>query len=168
MHRYNKIIRLFYVLPFILVVCLMGCRHVSVPQVFQEVKQLPRIEPDYSDIVIPPNIAPLNFIIHEPGLKHIVKIHSTNGEPITIVANDAKVIIPIRYWKKLLNENLGQKVIFDIYIQKEKNQWDRFNSLFVEVAHETIDSFLAYRMFEPQYEYYHEMGLYQRNLENYW
>ena len=33
----------------------------------------PKIEPDYSGVTIPPNIAPLNFIIKEQGSAYFVK-----------------------------------------------------------------------------------------------
>ncbi|MCK4284398.1 MAG: hypothetical protein KAX44_08785, partial [Candidatus Brocadiae bacterium] len=42
----------------------------------------PHIRPDYADTVIPPNIAPLNFCVAEPGVEYHVKIHSMRGEPI--------------------------------------------------------------------------------------
>jgi hypothetical protein len=30
---------------------------------------LPRLAPDYVGVVIPPNLAPLNLVIQEPGLE---------------------------------------------------------------------------------------------------
>ena len=41
-----------------------------------------RIHPDYSAAVIPPNIAPLNFLIQEPGVAFCAQITSEHGEPI--------------------------------------------------------------------------------------
>ena len=38
------------------------------------VSRPPHISPDYRDILIPPNIAPLNFAIHEPGTRFQVRI----------------------------------------------------------------------------------------------
>ena len=35
----------------------------------------PRIHPDYCDLVIPPNIAPLNFRIDESGELFFVRVH---------------------------------------------------------------------------------------------
>ena len=44
--------------------------------------RLPRIRPDCAGIVIPPNIAPLNFVVDEPGVRYYVEIRSERGEPL--------------------------------------------------------------------------------------
>ena len=44
----------------------------------------PKIEPDYSDITIPPNIAPLNFIIKEEGSGFKAEVTSSDGYIISI------------------------------------------------------------------------------------
>lgn len=165
MSRYYKIMHLFSFLLLIPVACRIQSGNISVPQDCREIMRPPRIDPDYSDIVILSNIAPLNFMIHEPGLQHVVHIHSLNGKPITIGADQAQVMIPVQHWKKLLHENIGQRVVMDIYVLHEKDQWSHFNSLSISVAREKIDAFLTYRLIEPQYEYYGKMGIFQRNLE---
>lgn len=43
--------------------CLAGP---DLPAEYAAVGRLPRIRPDYSEIVIPPNIAPLNFWLRSP------------------------------------------------------------------------------------------------------
>jgi len=53
---------------------LSGCRQTSINS-FRQRPHPPRIEPDYSDVVIPPNIAPLNFVIQEEGDSYFVVIH---------------------------------------------------------------------------------------------
>lgn len=50
----------------------------------------PRISPDYVDVTIPPNIAPLNFVIHEPGQRYLVRIQSTQGRPIEIASRSVR------------------------------------------------------------------------------
>ena len=54
-------------------------RAVAEPAEWTAVKRLPRIRPDYSGIVVPPNIAPLNFLVEEPGLEYRVQIHAAAG-----------------------------------------------------------------------------------------
>jgi hypothetical protein len=53
-----------------------------------------RIEPDYSGIVIPPNIAPLNFSVREPGQEYFIKIRSKNGDAIRIQNSSGKIQNP--------------------------------------------------------------------------
>jgi len=66
-----------------------------------------QIQPDYCDTVIPPNIAPLNFLIREPGSQYYVKIHSEQGDPVEIAGRSPKIRIPPAPWRKLL-ESLRQ------------------------------------------------------------
>jgi len=56
----------------------------------------PNIIPDYSNIVIPHNIAPLNFRIFEKGQTYRVKIHSNRGAAIGIVSKTGLIHIPLR------------------------------------------------------------------------
>ncbi len=48
------------------------------------VNRLPQIRPDYAGCVIPPNIAPLNFLVEEPAAQYHVRISSKRGEGIEI------------------------------------------------------------------------------------
>ena len=50
------------------------------------------IDPDYSGTVIPPNIAPLNFIVKEPGTRYYVKISSKEGKKIEISGNSLRYL----------------------------------------------------------------------------
>ena len=43
--------------------------------------ELPRLFPDYVGVTVPPNIAPLNFSIQEPGASYRVELRSINGPP---------------------------------------------------------------------------------------
>ena len=67
----------------------------------KNINRLPRISPDYSGIVIPPNIAPLNFRIMEKGLSYRVKISSANQAPLILMSEHSNIYIPIKSWKKL-------------------------------------------------------------------
>src|ERR1035437_9099502 len=51
---------------------------------FKQSSEYPKIFPDYSDIVLPPNIAPINFEIKEPGNRFLVKLYSKNKTAITL------------------------------------------------------------------------------------
>ena len=44
---------------------LVGCASPSVPETFTETNRLPKIYPDYTDVTIPINIAPLTFQLDE-------------------------------------------------------------------------------------------------------
>jgi hypothetical protein len=128
---------------------------------------LPRLSPDYVGVVIPPNIAPMNFVIQEPAERYYVKISSAKGKAIILRDNSAKVIIPTRAWKRLLNANRGNDLQIDIAMRDKDKTWSRFPTIVNPIAKEEIDSYLAYRLITPAYNNWRIMGLYQRNLETF-
>jgi len=125
------------------------------------------ISPDYADAVIPPNIAPLNFVIQEEGLHYFVKISSEQGEPIEVFSRTPKIIIPHKYWRRLLSGNTGKELYFDIFIKRSNGQWERTAPITNKIAAENIDPFLVYRKIYPAHSFWQDMGIYQRNLENF-
>lgn len=126
-----------------------------------------RIRPDYCDVTIPPNIAPMNFIIEEPGKQYHVRIHSTEGESVLITAREPRIKIPPRAWRKLLNDNRGQKLFFDVYVRADDGHWDRFETLANTIAREEIDPYLVYRVINSVFTMWQDMSIRQRDLENF-
>lgn len=68
--------------------------------------------------------------------------------------------------EKLLTDARGKALNVTLYAERD-GQWVRFPSYNIEVAKEDIDRYLSYRLIEPSYELYRQMGLYQRDLENF-
>jgi hypothetical protein len=122
-----------------------------------------RLHPDYTDTVIPPNIAPLNFRIEEHARRYFVRIHSTNGRAIKVLAARPSIRIPLRRWRKLLDANRGNPLTFDIYLYQSR-RWNRCRPITSTIAPEPIDSHLAYRLINPLYNYWSSVGVYQRDL----
>ena len=127
----------------------------------------PHIRPDYTDTVIPPNIAPLNFHIEEPGAQYAVTIRSANGAPIMVRSNDGRVRMPLRRWKRLLSANRGEPLHFDVRIRSSDGAWRRFQPITNRIAREDIDGYLVYRQHNVMYSYYERMTLRQRRIENF-
>jgi hypothetical protein len=124
------------------------------------------IFPEYQQITIPPNIAPLNFQIIHQARRFMIRFSDGKRVTFTVHSADGKVKIPASKWSHLLSSNPGNLILVDIYYQHEK-QWKKFNTLTWHVAVEPIDNFLVYRLIEPGYETWNKMGLYQRNLESF-
>jgi hypothetical protein len=134
---------------------------------FTPIDRAVRICPDYSLTVIPPNIAPLNFVVRETGSHYFVKIYSDQGRPIEISSAKPQIIIPGKPWHELLENNPGAELFFDIYVKAENGNWNRFKTITNMIASEEIDSFIAYRKIHPGHGKWGQIGIYQRNLENY-
>ncbi len=127
---------------------------------------VPDISPDYSNVTIPPNIAPMNFLINENGDSYKVIIHSLNGREIIIKSADNFIRIPADKWKKLLSASAGEDIYIDINIKKEK-KWIKYKPIVNHVATDSVDRYLAYRLIYPGFEMWGQMGIYQRCLEDF-
>jgi len=127
----------------------------------------PRLDPDYCGTVIPPGIAPLNFIVQEPGTAYRVRIRSVNGRPIEMASLRASVAIAPRPWRELLRANTGQPLYFDISVRDPAGQWRGFNPVTNTIAEAAVDGFLVYRLLGAVYNYYSDLGIYQRDLANF-
>ena len=125
----------------------------------------PSIFPDYIDVVIPPNIAPLNFSVLEEGSRYHIDISSENGDKISIEQISPKIQIPIHKWHKLLQENKGNILKIDVYVKNDR--WVKFTSIKDSIVNENLDSHLVYRLINPVIILWYKMGIYQRNLENF-
>ena len=138
----------------------------TIPDAYTNVEQKAILYPDYTDITIPPNIAPLNFIIKEEAQSFIVNMNSPNGQLTIKGEKDGKIQIPYAKWKRLISANKGDSVSVTIYA-KTPQGWTRYPAYMLYVAREYIDPYLSYRLIEPGYELYRQLGLYQRNLTNF-
>ena len=131
---------------------------------YKETGTKPAIFPDYIDVTIPYNIAPLNFKFKGEGEAFFVRIEGKNGE-ITFYS-DKKIQIPIEKWKKLLEQNRGDSLKVHLFV-KNNGIWNKYKAFTWFVAKEPIDSHLVYRLIEPGYVGFNEMGIYQRDIENF-
>jgi hypothetical protein len=135
-----------------------------------------KIRPDYTGSVIPPNIAPLNFIIKENGTGYFVRIYSEKGNPIEISGNKSTIAIPKRAWHELLDLNRAKQLKIEVYVKSEPGAsspkgeniaWSRFQILTIRIAPEDIDTYLVYRKIRPGHVTWRSMGIYQRNLSSF-
>jgi len=116
---------------------------------FGELDRRPRIEPDYTDAVIPPNIAPLNFVVHEPGTAYGVRVSSSQGDPIQVLSRKPAIQIDGKPWHALLGQNGGRELRIDVYVKGKDGQWNHFQPVTNRIAEENIDRFLVYRKMHP-------------------
>ena len=141
---------------------------IRLPDDYTEVDRAPRIFPDYRGCVIPPNIAPLNFLVEEGGSKVCVKIHAPNGDPIVVGSRNGKIRIPIDLWRELLSANAGEFVEFDVYVYDNADGWRRFKTVRNRIAREPIDPYVVYRLLDgPNHNIRPGMATIQRHLESF-
>jgi hypothetical protein len=138
-----------------------GCKDATL------VSRTARIQPDYSGITIPPNIAPLNFQIEERGVQYHVEIRGSAEPSIQIQGKSPAIRIPADEWKQLLMANKGASYQVEIALEDSSGKWIKFFPLENRIAEDSIDSYLAYRRLGPLYSFWKKMGIFQRNLENF-
>jgi WD40 repeat protein len=122
---------------------------------------LPVIFPDYTETVIPVNIAPLNFKITDNPEKAEAIIRGEN-EKIRIRGKD-KIIIPAEKWRRLLRRNSGGSLTVTLFARRD-GIWNQYKPFTIYVEKEPVDPFIVYRLIAPGYETWSGMGIYQRNL----
>ena len=127
----------------------------------------PRIDPDYTSLVIPPNIAPLNFRIVEEGQDYLVRISSDGGESLEIRCRDGNCRIPAGAWRRLLEPNKGGRLAYDIFTQERDGTWVQFKQVTNDIAREPIDSHIVYRLLEPNKNRSRIHGIFQRDIESF-
>lgn len=152
------------IIRFIVAVFIIsGCSE-EPPREYLKINNFPDIYPDYINVTIPPNIAPLNFTIKGANTTHFVSIECKN-KTINIKASNL-ISIPFKEWKELLSNSKGDSLKITVY-KKENNRWKQFIPFYWYVSNEKIDCYLSYRLIEPTYANWHKMGIYQRCLENF-
>lgn len=147
-----------------IVLLTMGCGGMRQPATHSQT--LPAIFPDYTDVTIPPNMAPLNFMME--GAEHIQARFLVDGREMLAVSGDETIDIPAEGWQTLLHKAAGGKM------QVEVAAWDAkhpdgiaYRPFTVEVARDSIDPWIAYRLIEPGYEAWRFMGIYQREISSF-
>ena len=109
------------------------------------------IFPDYTEVVIPSNIAPLNFDIKNEGSSFVTTISGEKSGELTVKGR--KVRIPVKEWKALVEANNGADLLFGIGVKRE-GKWFRLGQFKCHVAEDPIDEYLVYRLLAPSYEFY--------------
>jgi hypothetical protein len=132
-----------------------------------QLNRLPVIFPDYTGIVIPPNIAPMNFAIREKGDHFIAKISTAGEPPITIENSSGNIDINIGKWHELLNKAKGKEISIEVFVKGSDGKYQKFKTIVNQVSADELDNHLVYRLINTGYVLWSAMGIYQRNLENF-
>ena len=137
----------------------------------QNVKSLSRranIFPDYTQVVIPVNSAPLNFRIKETGDAYYVELTShKKQEKIVVKSNSCLIRIEIKLWHRFLENNNADSVSYNIFVHKNDSGWVKFAPFTNYISSDSIDEYVVYRQIGPVHVLWYEMGIYQRNLSSF-
>ena len=117
------------------------------------------IYPDYTNITVPSNIAPTNFLIQDSARNYVTILESGN---VKVKVSGRKVCIPMRKWRQLIAQG---DITVTVY-EDRGNGWNRMKPFSITIADE-IDPYLTYRVIPPLFESYQRLSINQRNITNF-
>jgi len=135
----------------------------QLPTDYTQSDKLPRIYPDYVNVTIPVNIAPLTFEMDDQSEEMAVRYAFGDEE---IICRGTKAQPDIDDWKQLAAVAQGKSIQVETYSCKD-GQWTRFKPFEIFVSPDSIDPYISYRLIHPSYVLYEELTISQRCLENY-
>ncbi|MBQ2151746.1 MAG: hypothetical protein II434_09540, partial [Bacteroidales bacterium] len=123
---------------------------------------LPPIFPDYADVTIPAQIAPMNFNLMNGAKRVYVRVRGTKGGEMTVSGKYAR--FNPRRWHELAAANVGGDLIFTV-LGRTGKVWTQYRDFKMHVSEYPLEDYgVTYRRFAPGYETYSRIGLYQRCL----
>ena len=148
--------------PYIFLILLFAAcsKHPSLPTSFTQVNAEPDIWPDYKDVTVPPNIAPLNFLVDS-----VDDVVAQIGSQV-YGGKANKVQIDEDEWNEMLASAKGKSLSVVVYT-KQNEQWTAYKPFSIHVAEEEIEPYISYRVLPPTFVGFDELSIRQRNLANF-
>ena len=128
------------------------------PHDVKQSEQEADIYPDYKDVTIPVNIAPMNFVVRGADAVEV------KAGDVTVRSGDGCVEFGMGEWRKLLENNATIEV--EVTAMKD-GQWTSYKRFHWYVVRDSIDSYLSYRLIEPGYSVWNRLQIMQRCVENF-
>ena len=123
--------------------CLMtlgGCgSSYQQPEVMLDAR--PEIYPDYAGVVMPVNIAPLNFLVKEEGEEFQLAVVLDGERRMVLCNTDGKMQMPESDWKELLADAAGKEIAFQVAV-KRNGKWEGYQEILNTVSPDAIESSL--------------------------
>lgn len=144
---------------------LAGCSP-SIKQAQGSLQEIPPIFPDYTEVTLPVNIAPPNFMIE--GTEHIQARFLCDGKEHFTIVGEETIDIPLEKWSELLKEAKGKDISVEVSAWTDEHpNGVAYQPFGIHIASEETDPWIAYRLIEPGYQGWRQVGIYQRRLSNF-
>lgn len=131
------------------------------PENVQKSDLLPPLYPDYCDVTIPVNIAPLNFLLRADCEAVEVK-----AGDLTVNYKGNEVVFDCDEWKEMLTQNAGKQIQVTVTALTQ-GRWIEYKTFNWNVVKDKLDPYLTYRLIEPDYEIWNHVQIQQRCVENF-
>lgn len=104
--------------------------------------------PDYIDVTVPSNIAPLNCYIVPPHTSYTLKAYGSVADTVKMKGR-YRIKFNEKAWHRLLEENEGGRIHVELQL-KGKDFCNEYR-FFIDVR-DSIDPFMTCRLIEPSYQ----------------
>lgn len=141
-----------------LILFLSACT-ARIPSTYGNTDNLPSIFPDYTDITIPRNIAPMNFLIDQEADAYVTVLTSSSEK---VIIKGKEVRIPQSKWRRLT----GSPQITVQVFSRSNGQWLAYAPFNMNVS-DDIDPYISYRVIMPSVECYERLSINQRDLTSF-
>ena len=138
MKRLHSLLFIVYCLLFV------ACGN-KIPDVFTESDDLPNIYPDYTNVTVPLNIAPLTFQIDGQVDDMVARLKAGDEE---MIYGGGKVQPDMSEWHLLVQSALKQQpsaITVEVFVEKY-NHWTRFKPFSIYISPDSIDPYISYRL----------------------
>ncbi len=151
--RFIKMKRLLHIL-----LPLAFCACSTMPEQAVKCDEEASVWPDYKEVTVPENIAPLNFSYTGEAEKAVLAV---NGKAIE--ARGGLFRFGRRQWRKLMAADTLECRLFVL----RSGGWSELIPFNIYVSRDRMDPYVSYRLIPPGYQGWDRLGLYERNIENY-
>lgn len=124
------------------------------------------IYPEYQEVTIPFNVAPLNFLLRNEGVDAVNVSVKGASDSLQINARGHKVVFPLKAWHALLEAEKGGMLEVSV-TARVGGQWLRYLPFIWQVVSDRLDAYVSYRLIEPGYEVWNALQIRERCLENF-
>ncbi len=146
----------------IVVTILVACGR-QIPDNYWDKNEFPNIYPDYTNVTVPINVAPLTFEIDGKADDVVARLSVGEDE---LVCGGTKIQPDADDWHRLAEAAKGSAIDVEVYVNNG-DSWTRFKPFKIYVSPDSIDPYISYRLISPSYVTYEELTINQRCLENY-
>ncbi len=147
----------------LMVALLTSCSSPQLPRYYTESDAWPKVYPDYIDVTIPPNIAPLNMRLMMEADRTITRFSTPGYE---LVCDGTKIQLEMDDWRELTRRARDHMISVEVYAEKDE-KWIHYRPFSIYVSTDSIDPWLTYCFTTLSQEPVEERDFHLRSLESF-
>lgn len=151
-------------ITFCAILCVACTPH---PEDVKKSDVLAPVYPDYADVTIPRNIAPLNFLVR--GDVDAVEARVECGDYEMVAGGRGnEICFSLDEWRAFMQVATGKKANVTVTARDANTGvWTEYLPFSWHVVADEVDAYLSYRLIEPDYEVFSHLEIRERCVENF-